>query len=241
MEKTRILLTDLEEIGGCLEPDDIIRLAQSVSDERRERILRYRQAGDRVRSLFGGLLVRYALRDAGCRNLRFCRNRYGKPYLMRNRAIRFSLSHAGRFVAVSVFSQDTGIDIEQNQAGLEKFCGQFLSEGEKRWVRQIQNPLRESALLRAWTAKESYLKWKGTGLFEDPGNVEFDYRDPGHPRSVREEVQMYSENLKEGYCLTVCASGRIRETIDRISVNTLKQFAKEERERVEDTHTIYFK
>lgn len=98
----------------------------------------------------------------------------GRPYIDGNdRSPRFdfSLSHAGRHIAVALAVSENeseqprvGIDVEipHERISKEKLAGRFFSSREK--ARLEKYGYSDAEFLRIWTRKESYLKFVGTGL-----------------------------------------------------------------------------
>lgn len=98
----------------------------------------------------------------------------GKPHLADAGGPRFNLSHAGELALIAVAEQEVGVDVEPvAEAGrwadvVDLAC----SAGEAAALRRLPPEEQSAAFLRAWTAKEAYLKATGTGLVVRPGGVE---------------------------------------------------------------------
>ena len=78
------------------------RLLPLISEERCERIAQMSSNGDRVRSLFAELLIRYEASEqlgADFNSLRFEKNEFGKPFIIGRSGYDFSVSHSGNAVA----------------------------------------------------------------------------------------------------------------------------------------------
>lgn len=100
----------------------------------------------------------------------------GRPYIERTEGdtaprFDFSLSHAGRHIAVVLAVAENeseqprvGIDVEipHERISKEKLAGRFFSSNEK--ARLEKCGYSDAEFLRIWTRKESYLKFVGTGL-----------------------------------------------------------------------------
>ncbi len=74
----------------------------------------------------------------------------------------FSISHSGEFVVCAISDKAVGIDIE---AGLEykpQLARRFFSAAEQEKIEKAVS--RDKEFARIWTAKESILKFSGTGL-----------------------------------------------------------------------------
>jgi len=92
------------------------KLLHYVSDARKEKILRYKFDKDRLLSLYGILLISFALDDSFDVNiipLELQTTHYGKPYLEYLDYCKFNLSHTKGYVTCCTSSvSDVGVDVE---------------------------------------------------------------------------------------------------------------------------------
>lgn len=138
-------------------------------NERREQVMRFCFEKDRRLCLGAGLLLAYALRQAGASDLNLRRLSNGKPMLANDPNIHFNLSHSGTLAVCAVSNQPVGVDVETQQnmdPGIAAMCFQPI---EQEWINQADDQCR--AFTRLWTRKESYLKLLGTGLACPPNSV----------------------------------------------------------------------
>ena len=147
-----------------LSDSSLFSLGMSVLpwEERREQVMRFRFEKDRCLCLGAGLLLAYALRQAGVTDLKLCRLANGKPVLANAPNIHFNLSHSGTIAACAVSDRPVGVDVETLQdadPGVVAMCFQPI---EQEWINNAND--RRRAFTRLWTRKESYLKLLGTGL-----------------------------------------------------------------------------
>lgn len=152
------------------------RLLPLISEERRERIARMGVNGDRVRSLFAELLIRYEASEqlgAGFNSLRFEKNEFGKPFIVGQSGYDFSVSHSGNAVAFAgenavrvgetrVGGVRVGVDIERIRQRKSAVSGRFFSENEIKFIEESGSP--DEAFFEIWTKKEAYSKMLGKGL-----------------------------------------------------------------------------
>lgn len=82
----------------------------------------------------------------------------GKPVL-KNRAVGFSISHAGDHVLCAVHTGAVGADIETRRPVTPALIRRVCTAPEAAYVGE--DPLR---FLEIWTAKEAYIKFTGRGL-----------------------------------------------------------------------------
>lgn len=138
-----------------------------LSEERRQRTLRYRRKEDRIRSVLTETLIRTLLiREYGLNNgsLRFAVNRYGKPYLADLPDFHFNLSHAGDYILCAIDQKPLGIDVEQIKPIDLSIASRFFATDENQEILRIPEDRRLDYFYQLWTAKESYIKFKGGGL-----------------------------------------------------------------------------
>lgn len=110
-------------------------------------------------------------------NLRFVKDRYGKPYLINEPDLQFSQSHCTQQFVLA-FNQQAlaiGVDIEARQriinlAGLAK---RLLTSTEMQDFAQAANP--QAYLLKCWTIKEAVVKASGLGIRLNLNTLETGY------------------------------------------------------------------
>ena len=130
-----------------------------LSDERRERVERYRVLEDKARCLAAGLLLRrYVSRKDPSKGP------HGKPYFPDGPF--FNLSHSGKYVVLAVSSGDVGVDIEEIRPRSEKIAERCFAAAEQDWIDRQKDPVE--AFYRLWTAKESIMKATGEGFNMPP-------------------------------------------------------------------------
>ena len=119
-------------------------------------------------SVLGFCLVRYALYAETGRvfNDDWQIADGGKPYL--EGAPCFNLSHTAHGVAVAVFKDEIGIDIEQVRAHHPRLAERICSDAEREILLTSNDPT--AMLIQIWSAKEAKGKCLGTGL-ENPKSI----------------------------------------------------------------------
>lgn len=123
-------------------------------------------------------------------------NIHGKPRLIGHEGVHFNLSHSGHWVVLAYGTGEVGIDVEKLQDERKvKVARRFYAEEEQRFVFSGEEEQLER-FLEIWTAKESYLKYLGTGL-QKPLN-DFDVCTMQEPR--------FFTRWLEGYCMTLCTT-----------------------------------
>lgn len=131
-------------------------------EERRKQVIRYRFEKDRHLCLGAGLLLAYALRQAGASNASLPNLPNGKPVLAAGPDTHFSLSHSGKLAVCAVSDQPVGVDVEVLHSIDHDVMTLCFQMQEQKWITQSNDPGR--AYTRLWTCKESYLKRTGAGM-----------------------------------------------------------------------------
>ncbi|MFW5434632.1 4'-phosphopantetheinyl transferase family protein [Paenibacillus apiarius] len=143
------------------------RLYSCISDEKRERLIKFQKVEDAKRTLYGNLLVRYlACTKLNLANekLRFARNEFWKPYLQNNIMFKLNISHSGAWVVCAIADTEVGIDVEEIKPIDFSVSQCFFSKREHQQLMMQREELRLAYFYNLWTMKESYIKCIGKGL-----------------------------------------------------------------------------
>ena len=204
----------------------IIAYTEKLTPARKKKVEQFRQNDDRVRSVLGELLLRYARNRA---NKKFCEptlDSYGKPHLP---DAFFSLSHAGKMVALAYGDKDVGIDVERRQERIEEYMHAF-STREQMLICAAPKDLKQERFIQLWTLKESYLKMLGTGFLIDPASISIEMHDNQFfvAPELGDTVNLTSIALQEAYYLGLCAKEREMH-IEMVPLFELEDFMRGER------------
>lgn len=139
-------------------------LLPGLPPERQTRALACRRQIDGARIACAGFLLQQTLLSAGIpiSDQRFTKNEWGKPRLVSG-AVEFSLSHAGNFCVCALDASFVGVDVELPRISMAVAARCFHPD-EVSFLQALPEDRQKDALLRLWTAKESYLKYLGRGL-----------------------------------------------------------------------------
>lgn len=137
-----------------------------------ERAQRFHFARDRALFVESHLWLRRLLAQTSERSpesLRFQRLPGQKPRLVQAAdavPIEFSLSHTHRYAAVAVARQcPIGVDVERIRPIEQEEIGRLVWHPvERAWMQTLAPMERRVAFYRLWTAKEAYIKARGSGL-----------------------------------------------------------------------------
>jgi 4'-phosphopantetheinyl transferase len=151
----------------------IANLAALLSQDERQRAVRYHRPVDRDRFIVGRGILRMVLSAylaLAPGQLQFTYNEYGKPAVsddQNDRALNFNLSHsAGLALYAFTRGRVVGIDIEyirEDFATLD-IAEHFFSKDEVRSLKAAPACLRAEAFFNCWSRKESYIKAIGMGV-----------------------------------------------------------------------------
>ena len=159
-------------------PLDVVDFALEQSlkllpQEERERAERFKFLRDCRRYVVSHVALRQVLSTlvgAAPASLEFTTNATGKPFLAgkhANAALAFNLSHSHESAMIAVTGYgELGVDIEYVQREFEfhDLAKRFFTESEFTAIEALPVELQRPAFFRCWTAKEAFLKAKGTGL-----------------------------------------------------------------------------
>jgi len=176
-------------------------LAGLVSQERRDRVARFRFRQDVVNAMVGEAIARDAI-SAGAgidpAALVISPDRYGKPHAENISGVHFNLSHSGSMVVFAISDVPVGVDVEIVKQARLSVAKRFFCDDEYELVASGLAD-QDEAFFNIWTMKESYLKWEGKGLVGalDSFSV-FEIMRKGRPVFHRVDV-------RHGVCCHACA------------------------------------
>lgn len=125
----------------------------------------------------------------------------GKPYFDVPGAPRFSVSHSGRVWGAAFSPDRIGFDVERMKArDWQSVAGRFFHPAE----REMALSGGEAVFFSLWTAKESYVKYLGTGI--DEGFSSFCIAVNGKISGDALGVTFSWPPVPEGYFASVCTA-----------------------------------
>lgn len=174
------------------------RLLAKASPDRKARAEKYLRESDRRRCILAGALLRYAFQEEyPDREPVLQQNPYGKPLMSNAPEFHFNLSHSGDWVVIAWADRPVGVDVEKICWDVKKeaVARRFFTPGEQAWIFSKESSVA-SRFCQVWTAKESYLKYLGTGLTVPMKSFDV---------LTMENPCYFTEILEEAYCLAVCS------------------------------------
>ncbi|MBR5109609.1 MAG: 4'-phosphopantetheinyl transferase superfamily protein [Clostridia bacterium] len=215
----QILTADVDELR---DPSLYLRLYESVSRERREKVNRMRFPKDKRLSLGAGALLEAALSGLGIHDFAFSYGKYQKPRLTNTDCIQFNLSHSGTKVMCAISDSDIGCDVEKvTDIGIEIAEQFFFSEEYRSLCSCGEGESRNELFFRYWTLKESFMKATGLGFMLPPDAfcVLLEEGKTSVRHSVDERQYFFKEfHQGDEYRYAVCSVGRAVRDREGLSV-----------------------
>lgn len=207
--------------------EEIFRnLFSVVSEERKQRIRKFRFRQDAERALFAEALVQYVISVRFRKSYpqyRFDCNCYGKPFVQGHPEWQFNVSHAGKWVVCGFSAGDIGVDVEQIVPVEIELPEYAFSPGEYARLRALEAGKLQEAFFDLWTLKESYVKYRGLGL-SLPLN-QFEILSDGEKAvllpSGTEPPCFFRKDIGPGYKLAVCTTEKEEPAVNYITVRQI--------------------
>ncbi|NBD27025.1 4'-phosphopantetheinyl transferase family protein [Paenibacillus glycinis] len=188
-------------------------LMSLLTEENRNRVIRFRNWEDAERVIIADLMVRYLIsqiRGCNINDIVIERDSYGKPFLQNMGQLHFNVSHSGNWVVCTIDSHVVGIDVEHiRPIEMEELAWRFFSKEE--YQDMVQKPLerRLEYFYDLWTLKESFVKAEGKGLLIPLNHFTFKIQD--NQVSVKHSNDEYNHRyffkryfIEDDYRMSVC-------------------------------------
>jgi len=149
---------------------NINKLKNYISKEKGEKINKFYKIEDKVRGLYGELLIRKMIIEKlniKNKDIVFKSSKYGKPYLEGFENLFFNISHSGNYVICSLDYNPVGIDIEKIASiNVEDIVKSSFTFKEQNYIlKEYKLEERTKRFYEIWTLKESFIKCVGKGLY----------------------------------------------------------------------------
>lgn len=150
-----------------------------LSEERKQKLKKYRKKEDQKLSAMAYLLLRYALvKDFNIREkITLVQEGFGKPYLQEYKDIYFNFSHCSSCAVCAVSTEKIGVDIEYIAKERLLLSELVLAQEEMELVRCAEK--KEETFVRLWVLKESTVKRDGVGLLYGVNHLNFSKDEEG--------------------------------------------------------------
>lgn len=144
-------------------------LLHTVTAEKIERLIRYRNLSDRKNGIYGDILVRILLsQHCGIpfEEVVVKTGTNGKPFMLNLPSFEFNISHTAGALVVALAEDPIGIDVEKVRAVDISIAKRFFSQQELTFVMQADGD-QNRRFFDIWTKKEALIKCSGQGLSVD--------------------------------------------------------------------------
>ncbi|MBN7773923.1 4'-phosphopantetheinyl transferase family protein [Clostridium aminobutyricum] len=193
---------------------------QVLPIEKKEHLLRYRFKKDLLLSLLGEILLRYGLKDmyGYYEELEIFYGKHKKPYLKKPNVF-FNISHSGKFTVCALGDSEIGVDIQEKEM---RDTEELLTLGTRFFSAKEAQDLsgqfdKKDYFYQLWTLKESYIKYRGTGLYYPLDSFGFQIKDNDIEYFNSEEMQGALQfkcfDYRSDYKLAICTEEPIGNDI----------------------------
>ena len=145
MEIVKLLIADIDLANTYHH-----HLLKSISEEQKEKAMRFKNDKDQRRSLISSYLVNQLSEEE------LQKNPMGKPYYPNGPY--FNISHSGRYVVMAIANQEVGVDIEENVEKQIDVLLKLFNEAEIKMIKE------HADFYYLWCAKESLIKCMGSSI-----------------------------------------------------------------------------
>lgn len=198
-----------------------------IAPDYRERIRRYRFWEDQQRSLFGHVMVRYAIMknfNLNNNDIVIMKNSYGKPYLHGYHDIHFNISHSKDWVVCVINTSAVGIDVQEIKDVKSAIADRFFTKEENDYLASLELEARLQGFYEIWSLKEAYIKALGFGLSLPLNEFSIIKSLDNIKVKSKKDKEFYFKqyNFEEGYKLSVCSKeNNFCNTINNLEINKI--------------------
>jgi len=136
-----------------------------LSPEEQDRALGITSPEARIRFMAARRILRFGLSKwsgVDPLELKIISDEHGKPFLVANDPVHFSITHSSDHVAVAFSREPVGLDLEQvREVDAAALASRFFSPREAEWVDQSDDP---NLFFTLWNCREAAIKADGRGL-----------------------------------------------------------------------------
>lgn len=149
-----------------------------MSEDKQQRVDRFRFMDDKKRTIVGEMLARKAIVEwchVSEENIQFGKSEYGKPFAI-GFDVEFNISHSGDIVVCAVDKKPIGIDIEHIRPIDLNVAKHICTEEELHYIfgykpsekafHQTNDNQILTRFFEIWTWKEAYGKMVGVGMMD---------------------------------------------------------------------------
>lgn len=139
-----------------------------VDAEKKDKIKKFINKKDKIRSLIAEILIRTIIVEnlkINNKYIKFNKNKHGKPYLENYPNFNFNISHSGEYVLCGIDDKDIGVDVEEiKNIDIIEIAQNYFTTKEFEYIINCDVEFQLNRFYEIWTLKESYIKCCGQGL-----------------------------------------------------------------------------
>lgn len=151
---------------------EMTNVIQLLDKSRQKKVAAIRHKDEWIRSIFAGMLLRYAFLQEGYREAEWQKaevgyGEYGKPYIKNLSQFHYSLSHSEEWIICVAGKLPVGADVQKMRPWKMQMAKRFYSEVEYDRLVSLENTDKEMQtrlFYKMWTAKECCVKLTGRGI-----------------------------------------------------------------------------
>ena len=153
-------------------------LFQFVEKDKQARVNRLKFKKDKDLTVDGDILAKTAISKVfgiAAADMKFGVGEFGKPYLASHKDAHYNISHSGSIVVCAVYDKPIGIDIQKmNDMNFDSIAKRVFTKNEQEIYFSAPTEMQKEQFYRIWTAKESLIKFLGTGVRDLSKEIEPD-------------------------------------------------------------------
>lgn len=185
------------ELKEAINNDTFNFLIQFTEQEKQDRIDKLKVRKDKDLSLTGDILAKHCIAKVfGIKfsDIQFKVSEFGKPYIADFPNVHFNISHSGDFVVCAVCDKPIGVDIQRmDDVDFASIAKHVFTVKEQIAFFAVEQDDKKAMFYKTWTAKESYIKFLGTGV-----------RDLR--KDIDEKCRVNTYRITTEYTLSVCTN-----------------------------------
>lgn len=204
------------------------RLCKLLDRDRIGKLLTLKNRKERARSIFAGLLLRYAFLQAGhdeeaWQHAEIVKGEYGKPHMEGYDDFHYSLSHSGEWSICAADTVPVGADIQEMRSWKLRLAERFYHKDEYNRLLALEESDQDrqtAEFYSMWAAKESAAKLSGRGIGAGISHyvTDADYRSI-HDIGQGQVIPIRRYDTLQGYIVCVCSeTGSFPESFERIGL-----------------------
>lgn len=198
-----------------------------LTEERREKLKRYRFQEDYLRTLFGEIFIRMKASEylgVDISKVDIGYNEFGKPYIKEANNFEYNISHSGDWVVCAISNNCVGIDIEKIGKAHLDVAERFFTRSEYKLLCEIENESVDETFFKLWTMKESYIKWLGGGLSIPLNKFSFIKNSDNFYVDEGKSIRVHIPEFEIGYLIAICTT---EEYYNEVQIIDIEEIVKE--------------